>query len=78
MPKQPRVIWTEENNQRLMDMASSGASVFKAAAVFNCKIDTVRNQARKLRTPFVSINEYRKRIFKTDPSPAKRPGASGF
>src|SRR5437762_2046850 len=39
MPKQPRVIWTEENNKRLMDMASSGAYVFKAAAVFNCKID---------------------------------------
>jgi hypothetical protein len=44
--------WTEDENERLKAMVAQGASVVRAAGVFNRSIAAVRNQARKLGTPF--------------------------
>jgi hypothetical protein len=58
--------WTDEENERLKQLAVSGASVVRAAAALRRSMISVRDQARKLGTPFPSLRIPRQ----------KRPGAS--
>jgi hypothetical protein len=54
--------WTEEENERLKTFVVNGGSVVRAAAAFKRWMLNVRNQARKLGTPFPSIRGYKKRL----------------
>jgi hypothetical protein len=67
----PKVIpWTADENDRLKAFALSGKSVVLAAAVFKRTTLSVRNQARKLGTPFVLLRDTKKRMRAlTDPGP---------
>jgi hypothetical protein len=47
--------WTEEENERLKALATSGASVVRAAAALRRSIISVRDHARQLGTPFPSL-----------------------
>ncbi|CAN5261070.1 hypothetical protein BH11PSE4_BH11PSE4_24690 [soil metagenome] len=44
--------WTDEECARLIDMVKAGASVSRCSAAFNRPTNSVRNQARRLGTPF--------------------------
>jgi hypothetical protein len=63
--------WTDEDSERLKALVASGASVVRAAAVFNRTIASIRDQARKLGAPFPSLNESRKK-FANSPSSSWR------
>jgi type IV secretory pathway protease TraF len=54
--------WTDEENQRLKALLAQGVSIVRVAVVFNRKTVAVRNQARRLGTPFPSIKEFRKKL----------------
>jgi hypothetical protein len=53
--------WTEYENDLLKAMALNGSSVVRAAAAFKRTIISVRNQARKLGTPFPPTRVARKK-----------------
>jgi hypothetical protein len=44
--------WSEEECTRLQQMVLAGASVSRCSAAFNRPTNSVRNQARRLGTPF--------------------------
>jgi hypothetical protein len=44
--------WTEEDNERLLQMVAAGASPVRVAGAFNRSMVSVRVQARKLGMPF--------------------------
>jgi hypothetical protein len=44
--------WTDEENERLKRLATSGGSIVRAAAALGRSMISVRDQARKLGTPF--------------------------
>jgi hypothetical protein len=54
--------WTDKNNHLLQAMVKDGVSVARAAVVFKRSITSVRNQARKLGTPFPHVREVRQRL----------------
>jgi hypothetical protein len=54
-----KAVWTEENNERLKAMVAAGVSVARAAVAFKRSLVSVRNQARKLGTPFPHVREVR-------------------
>ena len=60
--------WTEEDNERLKAFVANDVSVVRAAAAFNRKLVSVRNQARKLGTPFPPTRERRKKWMDTPSS----------
>jgi GcrA cell cycle regulator len=70
--RQKSTSWTEEENERLKELVAKGASLVKAAGVFNRSMGNVRIQARKLGTPFPRISEARKKWAGT-PSSVWRP-----
>jgi hypothetical protein len=51
--------WTDEENERLRQLATSGASIFRAAAALKRKTSSIRTQARKIGCPFPTIKEIR-------------------
>jgi hypothetical protein len=51
--------WTDEENERLRRLASSGVSIFRAAATLKRKTGSIRTQARKISCPFPTIKEMR-------------------
>jgi hypothetical protein len=53
--------WTEADNERLKAFVEQGVSIIRAAGAFNRTIVSVRNQARKLGTPFPLMRELRKK-----------------
>jgi hypothetical protein len=53
--------WTDKENQRLKALATSGASVVRAAAALGRTIVSARDQARRLGTPFPSLRIARQR-----------------
>jgi hypothetical protein len=55
-------VWTDEDNQRLSGMAASGISAARASAVFGRPLTSIRNQARKLGTPFESVMAVKSRL----------------
>jgi hypothetical protein len=57
-----RAPWTPEDNERVKVLATGGASALRAAAALKCSVLSVRNQARKLGTPFPSRGETKKRL----------------
>jgi hypothetical protein len=52
--------WTEQDNERLLEMVGRGASAFRASAALKRSVPSVRGRARKLGSPFPSIRESRK------------------
>jgi len=54
--------WTAEENERLKVLVAKKVSAMKAAAALKRTTISVRNQARKLGTPFPHKMEYRKKI----------------
>jgi hypothetical protein len=60
--------WTEKDNERIKAFAAKGASVFRAAAALNRTIISVRDQARRLGTPFPKLRDIRKRLAESDGS----------
>jgi hypothetical protein len=44
--------WSDEECARLMQMVRAGASVTRCSAAFDRPTNSVRNQARRLGTPF--------------------------
>ena len=58
--------WTEADNERLKAFVAQGVSIVRAAGAFNRSLMSVRNQARKLGTPFPPMREFRKKW--ADPS----------
>ena len=56
-----RSAWTDEDNARLKAMAASGVSIARAAVAFRRSLMAVRNQARKLGTPFPYVREVRQK-----------------
>jgi GcrA cell cycle regulator len=63
--------WTEADNERLKALVAQGASIVRAAAAFNRSLISVRNQARKLGTPFPPMRAFRKKLT-GDPSSSWR------
>jgi hypothetical protein len=57
-----RPPWTAEENERLKRLVADGASAVRASGALNRTIISVRNQARKLGTPFPSVRNARKKI----------------
>lgn len=53
--------WTPEEDERLKDLVTNGASILKAAAKLNRTMVSVRDHARKLGSPFPPIKEVRKK-----------------
>jgi hypothetical protein len=51
--------WTDEENERLRQFATSGVSIFRAAATLKRKTGSIRTQARKIGCPFPTIKEMR-------------------
>jgi hypothetical protein len=49
-------VWTEVENEQLKAFVAKDVSIVRVAAVFNRTIISVRNQARKLGTPFPLMN----------------------
>jgi GcrA cell cycle regulator len=66
-----RKPWTPQENERLKALVASGASVVRAAAALERKMHNVRNQARRLGTPFPTISAARKKLADT-PSNLRR------
>lgn len=53
-------VWSSEELNRLNGLVAQGASATRAAAALNRKIVSVRNQARKLGTPFPTTRTKRR------------------
>jgi hypothetical protein len=49
--------WTAEDNERLKAFVAKNVSILKAAAALKRSTVSVRNQARRLGTPFPSMKE---------------------
>jgi hypothetical protein len=63
--------WTEADNERLRDFVKKGVPILRAAAALNRTTTSIRNQARKIGSPFPSIREVRKK-FAGDPASSWR------
>jgi hypothetical protein len=53
--------WTDEDIERMKELAAGGASLVRAAAVLKRSMISVRTMARKHGTPFPSLREARQR-----------------
>jgi hypothetical protein len=58
--------WTDEDNERIKALVAKGASVFRASAALKRTRIGVRDQARRLGTPFPTLRETRKKIAEAD------------
>jgi hypothetical protein len=54
--------WTEADNERIRQFVKQGTSALRAAAALKRTIISVRAQARKIGTPFPTVNEARKKL----------------
>jgi hypothetical protein len=61
IPRGKKGIWTEEDNERLKAFVHQGVSIFRAATAFKRSIISVRNQARRVGTPFPDLRIARKK-----------------
>ena len=52
-----KTAWTDEDNERLKAFVADGVSLVRAAVAFKRKLNSVRNQARKLGTPVLPVGE---------------------
>ena len=52
----------DEESERLKVMVAKGASPARAAATLRRNLDSVRNQARKIGTPFPTLHQVRRRL----------------
>jgi hypothetical protein len=46
--------WNDDNNKRVIELATAGASAVRASVALNRSISAVRMQASKLGTPFLT------------------------
>ena len=60
--------WTEEDNARLKEFVTQGASINRAAAALHRNTQSVRTQARKLGDPFPPMRVFRKKFADAPPS----------
>ena len=58
----PSMIWTQEQDDRLRDLAAAGASAPRIAAALNRKIQIVRRRARELGYHVPTVREQRMHI----------------
>lgn len=56
------IVWSDSDNQRLIECVQSGMTPIRAAAVFKRSMGGVQIQARKLGHPFPTVNERRRRL----------------
>lgn len=56
------IVWSDGDNQRLIECIKAGTTPARAAAIFNRSMEGVQSQARKLGHPFPTINERRRRL----------------
>lgn len=63
--------WTEADNERIREFVKRGVSALRAAAALKRPTDSVRNQARKIGSPFPTVREARKK-FANDPQASWR------
>jgi hypothetical protein len=68
-----RRAWTADENERLKALVAQDVSVVRVAAAFERSMISVRNQARKLGTPFPSMRAFRRKWADTSSS-HWRPG----
>jgi hypothetical protein len=47
-------MWNDDNNKRVMELAAAGASATRASVALKRSISSVRMQASKLGTPFLT------------------------
>ena len=57
-----KTSWTPEENERLKDFVAKNVSIVKVAGALKRTTTSLRNQARKLGTPFPPMKEFRKRF----------------
>jgi hypothetical protein len=55
-------LWTSEESERLKVMVAKGASPARAAAALRRNLASVRNQARKIGTPFPTLHQARRKL----------------
>jgi hypothetical protein len=60
-----RKVWTEGENEQLKAFVARDLSVVRVAAVLERSIISVRNQARKLGTPFPPMKVFRRKWAET-------------
>jgi hypothetical protein len=60
--------WTEADNKRLKALVAEGASIVRAPGLFKRSTIAVRNQARKLGTPFPPLRVARKKKWADSPT----------
>jgi hypothetical protein len=69
----PRVKpWTEEDIERLKKFAAESATVVRAAAALNRKMQSIQVQALKLGLYFPTLTEQKKKIGKVQTNPWRR------
>lgn len=56
------IVWSDSDNQRLIECVQSGMTPVRAAGMFKRSITGVQFHARKLGYPIPSINERRRRM----------------
>jgi hypothetical protein len=60
-----KTVWNEDNNKRVMELAAAGASAARASVALKRSISSVRTQASKLGTPFLTdLTIKKKRLAK--------------
>jgi hypothetical protein len=55
-----KTTWNDENNKRVMELATAGASAARASVALKRSISSVRMQACKLGTPFLTNQTIKK------------------
>lgn len=77
MATHPTVLsWTAEQDEKLRLLVASGASALKAAAALKRGTISVRNRAKKLRVPFPTVREVRRKIAAAQPVRVKHDVSS--
>jgi hypothetical protein len=59
-----RPAWTDADNERIREFVKQGQSILRAAAALRRTTKSVRAQARKIGSPFPSVQQARKKFAK--------------
>ena len=57
-----KTVWTDADNERIREFVIQGQSILRAAAALKRTIKSVRAQARKIGSPFPTVQEARKKF----------------
>ncbi len=58
--KREQIVWSAEENEKLLQLVEKGQSPARVAGVFNRSMSSVQSQARRLGKPFPSLLERRR------------------